>query len=623
MANKVVVEIDVQTGDASKKIDQAEAGVKDLKKESQSASKSFGSLGSAADKATGGIISGAKGAVGAVRGLVTGFKTLKFAIAATGIGLIVIAVTAVISAVSRLQGVMDKFKQFTAGLSIIMDILGDTLAYIGEALINAFTSPQEALESVSNGIESIFNWMQQLNAVIVGKIMGVLLGLKRNFLEVAIATKEFFGGDATELKKSLDETKQKIEAVDKAVEDATENVKQPFVDAAEAVGEFATRLKDAALAAAELEKAEQSLEDRRIDQIATQAERNKLIAESRLIAEDETKSYLKREQALRRAIELEKQNLAERKANAEEELRIIVAQNEQAESGREDRKAEAEAKARVFELEEQSAKQQKRIFTELQTLSNQRNAESKKALEDQAKARAEMMALIEEDVYAEEEAMIDEMLEHQKNSDLEGVNSYAEAQAEKIRITQEANAILDAEQQRQNEESERLRQKELSDEQALQNAKKNLAKVAFGAIQDIAEMVGQDDEKRARKAFAVTKSLNTAQAIMSTYGSVNTILKDETLPTTAKPFAIAAAVSTGLLNVAKIQRTKFKGSSASKGSTPSLAGGGASATTTPTLDTSALNTEPQQNIQAYVLDKTITQTQAQNQKIEEQANLVL
>ena len=32
MANKVVVEIDVKTGDASKKIDKAEAGVKDLKK---------------------------------------------------------------------------------------------------------------------------------------------------------------------------------------------------------------------------------------------------------------------------------------------------------------------------------------------------------------------------------------------------------------------------------------------------------------------------------------------------------------------------------------------------------------------------------------------------------------
>ncbi len=623
MANKVVVEIDVKTGDASKKIDKAEAGVKDLKKESKSASKSFGSLGSAADKATGGIISGAKGAVGAVRGLVTGFKTLKFAIAATGIGLIVIAVTAVISAVSRLQGVMDKFKQFTAGLSAVMDILGDTLAYIGEALINAFTSPQEALESVSNGIESIFNWMQQLNTVIVGKIMGVLLGLKEKFLEVAIATKEFFGGDATELKKSLDETKEKIEAVDKAVEDATENVKQPFVDAAEAVGEFANKLNDAAVAAANLQKAEQELEDARIGQTVEQAKRNKLIAEARLIAEDETKSYLEREQALRRAIELEKLNLAEKLANAEEEARIITERNSLAESTREDRQKEAEAQARVFELEEQSLKQQKRIFTELQTLSNQRNAESKKRMEEQAKARAEMMALIEEDVFAEEEAMIDQMLEHQKNSDLEGVNSYAEAKAEKLRITQEFNALLDAEEQRQSEERKRLSQKELDDAKSLQSAKKNLAVTTFGAIQSIAEMVGQDDEKRARKAFAVTKALNTAQAITSTYAGVTAIIKDTTLPTAAKPFAIASAISTGLLNVAKIQRTKFKGSSASKGSTPSFSGGAGTSPTTPTLDTSALNTEPQQNIQAYVLDKTITQTQAQNQKIEEQANLVL
>ena len=623
MANKVVVEIDVQTGDANKKIEQAEDSVKGLKKEAGTTKKSFGELGRVADKATGGIISGAKGAVGAVRGLAGGFKVLRTAIISTGIGALVVAIVSVMTAISKLQGVQDKYKQFTAGLSAVLDILGDTLAYIGEALITAFTQPQDALEAVSDGVESVWNWMQQLNTVIVGKIMGVLLGLKRNFLEVAIATKEFFGGDATELKKSLDETKEKIEAVDKAVEDATENVKQPFIDAAEAVGDYVTELNNAANAAANLQKAEQELEDARIGQTVEQAKRNKLIAEARLIAEDETKSYAAREEALRRAIELEKLNLNEKLANAQEEARIVAERNALSESTREDRQKEAEAAARVFELEEQSLKQQKRIFTELQTLSNQRNAESKKALEDQAKARAEMMALIEEDVYAEEEAMIDEMLEHQKNSDLEGVNSYAEAQAEKIRITQEANAILDAEQQRQNEESERLRQKELSDEQALQNAKKNLAVTTFGAIQSIAEMVGQDDEKRARKAFAVTKALNTAQAITSTYAGVTAIIKDPTLPTVAKPFAIASAISTGLLNVAKIQRTKFKGSSASKGSTPSLTGGGASATTTPTLDTSALNTEPQQNIQAYVLDKTITQTQAQNQKIEEQANLVL
>jgi len=70
-------------------------------------------------------------------------------------------------------------------------------------------------------------------------------------------------------------------------------------------------------------------------------------------------------------------------------------------SGREDFKAEAEAKARVIELEEQSLKQTKRIFTELQGLQKESAAASKARNDDKAKSMAEMMALIEEE-YDEE-----------------------------------------------------------------------------------------------------------------------------------------------------------------------------------------------------------------------------
>ena len=623
MANEVVVIINAETGEAEKKIDKVKDSVKGVSKETKSAGTDFGTLGSSADKATGGMITGIKSSAKAVKGLVMGFKTLKFAIAATGVGLLVIIIAAVVAAVSRLQGVMDKFKQFTAGLGAVMDVLGDTLAYIGEALINAFTQPQDAIASIQQAVEDVWNWMKTLNAIVIGKILGTFLKLKAGAYEAAIALADFFGADTTELQKSLDETKTKLEKVEKATEDATKKAKQPFIDAAEAVGDFVEQLRDAAAAAAELEAAEQALEDRRISQIVTQAERNKGIAEARLLAEDETKSFAEREKALKRAIELEKANLEEKKANAKEEYDILVAQNEIALSGREDFKAEAEAKARVIELEEQSLKQTKRIFTELQGLQKESAAASKARNDDKAKSMAEMMALIEEE-YDEEASFVDEALAHQNNSDLEEIRSDAEKK-EQLRIqAEEFGDFLDGEDQKRADAKIAAYDKELSDAKMLNDSKRKLASAAFGAIQDLAVMFGEGDEKRAKKAFELNKALSAGQALISTFQSVNTILSDKTMPTAAKPFLIAASVATGLLNVAKIKRTKFTGGGGDgpPPGPPSL-GGGSGGSNVPQLNTDALQTGTQNSIRAYVVNKDVTTATAQEQQIEQQANLVL
>ena len=621
MANEVVVIINAETGEAEKKIDKVKDSVKGVSKETKSAGTDFGTLGSSADKATGGMITGIKSSAKAVKGLVMGFKTLKFAIAATGVGLLVIIIAAVVAAVSRLQGVMDKFKQFTAGLGAVMDVLGDTLAYIGEALIKAFTEPQDAIASIQQAVEDVWNWMEALNAIVIGKILGTFLKLKAGAYEAAIALADFFGADTTELQKSLDETKTKLEKVEKATEDATKKAKQPFIDAAEAVGDFVEQLRDAA--AAELEAAEQALEDRRISQIVTQAERNKGIAEARLLAEDETKSFAEREKALKRAIELEKANLEEKKANAKEEYDILVAQNEIALSGREDFKAEAEAKARVIELEEQSLKQTKRIFTELQGLQKESAAASKTFNDDKAKSMAEMMALIEEE-YDEEASFVDAALAHQNNSDLEEIRSDAEKK-EQLRIqAEEFDAFLDGEEQKRVDARIVADDKELSDAKMLSAAKLDLAKQAFGAMQNLAIAFGDGDEKRARKAFELNKALSAGQALISTYESVNTILASKTIPPVAKPFFIAASVATGLLNVAKIKRTKFTGGGGDgpPPGPPSL-GGGSGGSNVPQLNTDALETGTQNSIRAYVVNKDVTTATAQEQQIEQQANLVL
>jgi hypothetical protein len=110
--------------------------------------------------------------------------------------------------------------------------------------------------------------------------------------------------------------------------------------------------------------------------------RNKEIAAERIVAEDITKSYEEREAALRRALDLEGQNLAEQLSNARTEANLITERNKLSESSRADRQAEADALAKVYQLEEQSLSRTKDVFNQLNAL----RKEQQDKIEAQAQA---------------------------------------------------------------------------------------------------------------------------------------------------------------------------------------------------------------------------------------------
>lgn len=85
-------------------------------------------------KLRGNLTKGAKG----VKGLTSGFKFLKVAIAATGIGLLVIALGALVTFFTRSQRGADKLSQAMAGIGAVMDVVLDRLVLLGEGLFNLF-----------------------------------------------------------------------------------------------------------------------------------------------------------------------------------------------------------------------------------------------------------------------------------------------------------------------------------------------------------------------------------------------------------------------------------------------------------------------------------------------------
>lgn len=160
--------------------------------------------------------------------------------------------------------------------------------------------------------------------------------------------------------------------------------------------------------------------------------------------------------------------------------------------------------------------------------------------------------------------------------------------------------------------------------EATQAAKVQMLSDTIMTLSAITDLFGKNNEKSAKRAFEINKTLSIADAVIKTYQSANAIFASAAAnPATvlfpAQPFIAAGlAIAAGLTNVAKIAQTKFEGSqstSAPSVQAPNLTtGGGAPQTGGGTeINTTLLDRqriESGQNTQrVYVLESDITQTQ--------------
>jgi hypothetical protein len=169
--------------------------------------------------------------------------------------------------------------------------------------------------------------------------------------------------------------------------------------------------------------------------------------------------------------------------------------------------------------------------------------------------------------------------------------------------------------------------KEKQRQQAVVESRLQMAIDAMGALMSLNEALQGDSEKSARRAFKINKALSLAQAIMSTYLAVNAQLAVPQDALTGANFVKAGiALTTGLANVIKIQKTKFEGGGGGS-SAPSGGGslvsnaGGNQSTATPAfnvLDTGFLSDRPAQGspVQAYVLSSDVSSSLEASQKVQ-------
>ena len=461
MAVKKEIEINVNTSKAEKNIDNLDQGI-------QGATSQL-------DKLTGGMISGFKKGIAGIKQGITAMKSLKVAIAATGIGLLLVAITSLTSYFTKTQRGADKLSQAMKGIGAVVDVLIDRFSTFGEGLFAIISG------DFSKGFE-----------ILKGSVAGL----------------------GEEMRKE-------------------------------------------GQAAIDLEKAFQALQDREIEMIETRAERRASIEALRLVAADETKELGERANALKEAMDLEKQLADEEIAIAQERARIITEQNALGESTRDDLEAEAEANAKVIELNAQRDTRLKELVATYNSLNKQHQ---------------EQIRLLRE-----EETIAVEL-------DAKAIDSKKLAVDNELALHQQLRMNMAAIDQQYADVADGIRQDSLK---KTRTQKMEELQIIAGTLGSLSNLAGENAQ--------AGKALSAAEAVINTYTGATKALSQGGIFGT---IAAAGVIASGIASVRQIYATPI----------PATTGGGSGSVPRPQISAPSISPRLALNTQVADLGNQITQS---------------
>ena len=380
----------------------------------------------------------------------------------------------------------------------------------------------------------------------------------------------------------------------------------------EATADLGDELQREFKAAQDLERARQALIDRQREQLVTTARERAEIKALNLLAEDTTANINDRIAAAEEAGSKERALFEQRKANAEEELRILSEQIELGESSEEDFQRRAELEARVFELASESLELQTTLQNKLNTLK----------LEAVNLTRQQLQAEI--DLANETVKGLDER-QSKEFETLEVKQDVEEATLKTVQTTvnQQVLATETAEAQKQRLQRETL-EDFLNNAELIGNQSLEFASLTLQAVGALSEAFTKDEDKRAKRSFDIGKKLAIVQTIMNTAEAIGSALaKDATFPG-SRFIAAAAAGAAGAAQIATIRRQEFNAGvsgAATSVNRPNLTE--PPSPTAPQLDLGFLGAGAgQTGFRTYVVSSEVSNAQQANQRINDQASLV-
>jgi len=599
MGKKIVVDLEVKSNKGIKEVEKLNKELKNTSKEVKETNKSLEDATSTLDGFSGGAVSKIKNFGKSIKGLTTGFKSLKVAIIGTGIGALVIGLVALRTAFTSSEEGQNKFAKLMGVIGSVTGNLVDILANLGEGIINAFTNPKQALIDFKNLI--VENITNRFNAII--DTLGFL----------GSAFKKVFSGD---FKGALEDAKKagssyidSLTGVENSIDKVTEATKG-FVKELKEEAKIAGQIADQRAKADKLERGliiERAKANRdRAELLDKAANKEKFTAQERI-------NFL--EEAGKIEEEITKKEIESAKLRFEAK----VAENALSKSTKQDLDDEANLKAKLIDLETARLTKQKLVTSQIVAAKREEVARLK-AIDDEEKARK-----------SEEKKTQDE-------KDLEAKKVLEEKETERLKKIKE-----NADEEIAIEESIAQRKREI-----------NMQYIGFaaglsGLLQQIAgknkalAMAGLILEKGAAIANVVVKakeSIATAtanEAKVPFFTSVGAFtipnpLKVSSLATTAKSIAMTK-IGAGLA-IAGIGATAI-------GQGKGISGGGGQSSIPSSVPTapstppqfnivgqsgtnqlaSAIGGQSQQPIQAFVVANDVTTAQSMDRNIIDDASI--
>jgi len=512
----------------SKKLDETKEKLKDFGASLKDLTKGFGKMRDGLTKVGQGF--GLSGKAAQIFGKVT-----AGAVAATGIGLLVIAVTSLIN----------YFKNLNAGAKIV----SATMAALGAFVKQVGTAVSALLSGDWTGFTSaISNTGKAMSEA--AKAASALVDATQNLND--------FQGRAAIANAQL---KQNMEAYKKILEDSTKSEEERLA----ALDEVTSRAQLIQNNMQQEMKMQFHLLELKKKTLTNEAEINEVLKEQKEITaqliESETERANITYDAEKVAREIRQQAAAdqktkadERKKNAEDveaklaELRVASLKDEAVKLME---TAELQKKAAVKELEDKGASRAK--ILELEKLYDQLSLEQltkyyadKKAKED-AEAQAERTRL--QALEQQKIAVIRQLNNDARDDEFEASRAaldqqFADRQLELIKLGLYNSKKLELDKWYAKEKG-KIDDAQAANQDALLNAQLARTAEVFG---DIAVAAGE--------GTIAMKAASSAQAIINTYLGASQIIADELIPAPLKPFAIAAIIAMGMKQVQAIGATQ-------------------------------------------------------------------
>ena len=156
MAQTEIIEIRAVVDAAVADIDKLKDSIHQTHEASSETNETIQKGTDVVDKFTGGAISGFKNLLKTVKTAIKSFGVLRLAVAATGLGALVLLVTSIQQAFTRSEEGQNKYAKLLGQIGAVTGELLDRLANLGTAIIDAFTNPRKALEDFGKSIKQFF-----------------------------------------------------------------------------------------------------------------------------------------------------------------------------------------------------------------------------------------------------------------------------------------------------------------------------------------------------------------------------------------------------------------------------------------------------------------------------------